>query len=81
MYDYINDEVKTDWYPYEIKPVRIGYYERKYQSAFNSSIPDYWDGEDWHHGVLVLDKLTYSERITEAEREWRGIKFECKYGE
>jgi hypothetical protein len=42
---------KTEWFPREVLPVHVGYYERKYcefSVASESPIaPDYWDGEQW----------------------------------
>jgi hypothetical protein len=57
----------TEWYPLEIKPVRVGKYETVIDGD-NFQIPIYrfWDGKRWTH--------TYSKYICVFQnRHWRGL--------
>lgn len=38
----------TPWFPAEVKPFWIGHYQRKWTTAFERFIPDYWDGFNWY---------------------------------
>lgn len=56
----------TQWFDGKLKPVRKGFYERKYSSPriFGA---DYWDGENWRycHPKGVVASL--------QTRAWRGL--------
>lgn len=59
----------TDWYPPEVKPVRVGFYQRKYISAAALETPDYWNGKKWFvcpgPGMLTFE--------ARAALQWRGL--------
>lgn len=39
----------TPWFPADVKPVRVGYYEIDWYGDGNMRglSPDYWDGKQW----------------------------------
>lgn len=60
----------TDWYPPEIKPVRIGFYQRKYRPTFSlADDPDYWDGHDWYICFFGRKLRRASDALP-----WRGLR-------
>lgn len=61
--------VRTQWFDASVKPVRPGLYERQYRSAYQTSIPDMWDGEKW------MLRHTQGEILRPAwdPLPWRGI--------
>ena len=58
----------TEWFPSEVKPSIVGWYERDWQGAFDAA--DYWDGENWRNGN---DNNTYSNLIALNNKQWRGL--------
>lgn len=57
----------TDWYPPELKPVRVGMYESQiYDAGFVYDWFVYWDGLRWLSGELGCSLI--DQNIT-----WRGI--------
>lgn len=55
----------TPWYPPEIKPVRKGFYERKWniRDNYGTFFRDRWDGQHWNwHGEMW-----------EGPYSWRGL--------
>jgi len=66
----------TDWYPAEIKPCRVGWYECRY--ALGGEIYRYWfDGSFWVTAPEWERKLNYGNVHTQGET-WRGLKEPAK---
>lgn len=68
----------TDWYPADVKPVHVGFYQRKYagdefETYEPAQMPDYWDGEKWlvawNGNVMGAPIMRCS-----AYLPWRGLK-------
>jgi hypothetical protein len=57
----------VQWTKAEVKPAKVGLYERNYGVAHSS--PDYWDGENWRYvcGSEVLNIAIIQ------DREWREL--------
>lgn len=68
----------TPWYPGNVKPVRVGVYERKYPSFF---LPVFckWNGDIWFCGSSDVE-FANQDRIptTLQSLPWRGIAKEQK---
>ena len=56
----------TKWYPADIKPVRIGWYETKRQNGQISTFKWWFDGNKWRAGQ---DDFVCNEQ----NRVWRGL--------
>ena len=66
----------TDWYPAEVKPVHVGFYQRRYaEHEFEiyepAQIPDYWDGKRW---LLNWNGNISGEIQLLTSLPWRGLK-------
>ena len=67
----------TEWYPAEIKPVHVGWYECRYDDYYSKAIYKYWfDGTFWFLGPNSR-KLVYGNVNTQGET-WRGLKEPAK---
>lgn len=68
-----NEQVRgiplTDWFPPEVKPVRVGWYQRKYDLEEEREFPDYWDGADW----FVASKGGEIICKSASTHPWRGL--------
>jgi hypothetical protein len=65
----------TEWYPPHIKPAYVGYYQLSRSGSGGrelgfQGIPQWWDGNQWCHGVDPLWPLCFQ------NREWRGMEKE-----
>jgi hypothetical protein len=63
----------TDWYPYTIKPARVGVYQRGFNGNFMYS---YWDGTVWCFQATSA-KVAHELRVHKSAFQrlsWRGIK-------
>lgn len=74
----ITSDMKTDWFPAEVKPVRKGVYivEKSYGRAWCL-----WDGTRWSHGVLRKACPDVSEFRNNKHHalpvlRWRGLNCE-----
>lgn len=56
----------TDWFPPEVKPVHVGFYESIAFRHYDELFILYWDGTEW-----LLKDLTESCLV--QDREWRGL--------
>ncbi|CAJ7525264.1 Uncharacterised protein [Burkholderia pseudomallei] len=65
----ITDDMLTEWFPKNIKPVHIGLYQRNYGDDL-TEIPDYWDGSLWWICTSSGNIVTRSG----ISLPWRGIK-------
>lgn len=71
-----NNMKKTQWFDGYIKPVRKGFYERKYDlPKFIDVTPDYWDGREWIFVDCKGNKRGYS---GVQDRQWRGLTKNAK---
>jgi hypothetical protein len=64
----------TEWYPGDIKPIRIGIYQRKRNGIV---IYSFWDGKEWKAGgETIRDALRMKVWIAVyQDAEWRGVVF------
>ena len=60
----ITDDMLTGWFPGDVKPVRVGEYERLYG---NNPYIDKWNGQKWVYGPAGEECFTQI-------RPWRGLK-------
>ena len=63
----------TEWYPENIKPVRIGVYNTSGYEA--SNVYQYWDGSRWAYYMPSVEKAIQSKRSRSHQQnvKWRGI--------
>jgi hypothetical protein len=59
----------TPWFRPEIKPVRKGWYERKWASELSRDNFDYWNGKRWYSAINGVR----SEIPTMYVLAWRGL--------
>ena len=57
----------TKWYPSSVKPIHIGWYERRSESAAGWTYMAWWNGECFTTGVK--NALIFAD-----DREWRGLQ-------
>lgn len=68
----------TPWFPPEIKPIRVGWYQRKWRKD-NDWFANYWDGAHWHHSesataTTQIPIEPHYEAICHCENMyWRGL--------
>jgi len=67
---------KTAWYSGDVKPVRAGRYERKYDFSAQEDSFDFFDGRDWF--LIFNDGSVSSGRAQTQDRPWRGLTKEAK---
>jgi len=64
----------TRWYPSDIKPAYVGWYQRKWTKIGGTKSaqtdPDFWDGENWFNGY---GNGQFGEYISCRVLPWRGI--------
>jgi hypothetical protein len=61
---------RTPWFPYNIKPVRVGVYE-----VFSEGFYAYWNGKRWSWASGSL-KLAHARKQTSGAsqfKSWRGL--------
>lgn len=64
----------TEWYPAEIKPVHVGWYEVQNRFASHVYQKSWWNGRYW--GVVGFEWLEESrkeQKSGEQNRIWRGL--------
>jgi hypothetical protein len=62
-------KTKTGWYSGDQKPVRVGWYQRKYDNYYARSVPDWFDGETWFLGIGCFQRNLAHEQ----SMPWRGL--------
>lgn len=64
---------KTEWFPADVKPVRVGVYQREYWSTCIGF--SHWDGERWGAGYdeFSLAAEHAGTRSSFQELRWRGL--------
>lgn len=62
----------TDWFPGDIKPIRVGIYERRYSESINFSK---WNGEYWSFGYYSVDLANERGHYLSQYQNlpWRGL--------
>lgn len=65
----ITDDMLTEWFPKNIKPVHVGLYQRDYGDDL-TEIPDYWDGSRWW--IRAADGNIVAR--SGLPLPWRGLK-------
>lgn len=64
----------TPWFPGDLKPVRVGVYERKYDTTQTAYC--HFDGQNWRFGTTSLHFASdaASKRLSNAQNlPWRGV--------
>jgi hypothetical protein len=56
----------TEWYPPEIKPVRVGWYESTPWLKYGDGDRNWWNGRQW-----IWFEKGYP--CSEQSRHWRGL--------
>jgi len=68
---------KTDWFPADVKPVRIGVYEvQNMYGPDRAPLFNYWSGKRWTGSADRIDNLvTHESPLSFAmqDRVWRGL--------
>ena len=63
----------TDWFPPEIDPAYVGFYQRKYSDGsehdMGVSMPDFWDGIDWRYASAC----EFVGPVSKHRLPWRGL--------
>ena len=72
----ITDDMKTEWYPYTVYPVRAGAYEIRFTAIGHYEIRE-WDGKRWllrgFDGTRLVSAFGDVNEF-EPQRAWRGLK-------
>lgn len=63
----MSEQELTPWFPGDVKPVRVGLYQREWDLAANLNDPDYWDGKQWRYNGPG------GWRAGRQDRRWRGL--------
>lgn len=59
----------TPWFPGEVAPAHVGFYERDYGFG-DEETGDYWDGDRW----WVVPVLAHEKRLpSSVDLPWRGL--------
>ena len=63
----------TPWFPGDVKPVRVGHYERDWDGDGNALklSPDFWNGDSWEAVYFVGDRER--SKYTPQDHPWRGL--------
>lgn len=71
----ITDDMKTEWFPEETKPVHVGAYEIGYPrihpahgTAALQGMPAQWNGTEWCYPGGI------NKPLAAQNRPWRGLK-------
>jgi hypothetical protein len=64
----------TQWFPGEVKPVRMGVYERKWPDG--DRVWTIWNGRNWGNSFLSPVDVRYVCRGIEQSIPWRGLASE-----
>lgn len=70
----------TEWFPGDVKPVRVGVYERSWENGEKFDYPYYfWDGKQWRgQGVSREDEMIRNTVSVFQNNPWRGLAKEPK---
>ena len=62
----------TEWYPGDVKPVRVGVYQRRYPN--NAIMYCYWNGLFFFAGEYTVNKaIVYKFDTLRQNLPWRGV--------
>lgn len=65
----------TEWFPGDVKPIRLGVYERKL--GFGSRVTAFyaWNGEFWEYGGVDSPSQVSRSRTSSLDQSlpWRGL--------
>ncbi len=69
----------TPWFRADVKPVRVGFYERQWNVAgwSREQCLGYWDGWCWRY----VGKNREIEDVAYSNRRWRGLAYDPSKGE
>lgn len=69
----MKDQILTDWFPPDVKPVREGIYQT--MEPDGSLFFNEFDGEDWMYGNIDCVKAKCPEILPmRLLKQWRGLK-------
>ena len=70
----------TQWFPGDVKPVRVGVYERLYFREQLETRYSYWNGEEWSVWSILPSGAALAALAAEEKRismcqdlPWRGV--------
>lgn len=66
----------TDWFPFNIKPKRIGIYQIRRICHQSIPIYKYWNGKFWFHASLNIEEALFNFKEgtkTNLKDAWRGL--------
>jgi hypothetical protein len=70
----------TPWFPGDVKPFRVGVYERDWNPSFEGQAIylDFWDGESWWQYSVTRQRACERFRKQYQFFRWRGLTKEAK---
>ena len=67
----------TDWFPKQVKPVRVGVYQVRADKQDKDKCFSYWDGTHWGYFCWSIEQAIQqgSEKslIATQNKQWRGF--------
>jgi len=78
----ITDDMLTEWFPPEVKPIRPGIYLVKKFAHVDWLYWRYWDGDFWRTGIVYecsAPDTRFSKGLSKAsiqDVQWRGLNKE-----
>jgi hypothetical protein len=77
----MTDQWTTPWFPGNVRPVRVGVYERRQPSKWCSTQYSYWDGQHWGGShSMPSDAYDYGRHSASLMQSvaWRGLTKEAR---
>lgn len=72
----MKEDQLTPWFPAEVKPVRIGFYQTMFGSTLSEGY-SFWDGKNWWCQYKGLDRaIFWGSRDGKGDQTkiWRGLR-------
>lgn len=71
----MSEQKLTDWFPADVKPVNVGWYEREYAAQYIQEMFDWWDGKQfWLFGGSKRKHPNFAKmEPASSNRRWRGL--------
>lgn len=74
----IEIEAKTEWFPYQIKPIYKGVYETNLFQDVGFAYYSYWNGIEWGNEFSSIFNANQNRRIGMQNKPWRGLLEKAK---